>query len=91
MWLTEQNRQHLFLDPHNGIYHATVRHSINGAIDRQIRVDAASENTHHLAITGDLNKRQRGDWEYPVQTGNVLLISQAIDALPHYQYNLEVR
>jgi len=91
VWLTEQNRKHLFLDPHNGIYHATVRHSINGAIDRQIRVDAASENTHHLAITGDLNKRQRGDWEYPVQTGNVLLITQAIDALPHYQYNLEVR
>ena len=91
VWLTEQNRKYLFLDPHNGIYHATVRHSINGAIDRQIRVDAASENTHHLAITGDLNKRQRGDWEYPVQTGNVLLITQAIDALPHYQYNLEVR
>ncbi len=91
VWLTEQNRRHLFLDPHNGIHHATFRHSVSGVIDHQIRVDASSESTHHLAITGELNKRQRGDWEYPVYEDGVLLITQAIDALPHYQYNLEVR
>ncbi len=91
VWLTEQNRKHLFLDPHNGIHHADIRSEISGTADRQFRAGMASEANHRAAVYGTLNARQRGDWEYPVQTGNVLLITQAIDALPHYQYNLEVR
>jgi|GEM_PF-2215519 hypothetical protein len=91
VWLTEQNRQHLFLDPTNGRHHAQIRAAVSGAIDKQFRVDAGSEINHRLAVYGEMNKRQRGNWEYPVQTDNVLLVTQAIDALPHYQYNLEVR
>ena len=91
VWLTEQNRQHLFLDPNNGRYHAQIRSAVVGAIDKQFRVGAESESNHRLAVYGEMNKRQRGNWEYPVQTDNILLITQAIDALPHYQYNLEVR
>ena len=91
VWLTEQNRKHLFLDPLQSIHHAEVVHGISGNIDKQFRVDAASESSHFLSVSGELHKRQRGDWEYPVLSEGVMLITQAIDALPHYQYNLEVR
>ena len=91
VWLTEQNRKHLFLDPLQSIHHAEVVHGISGTIDKQFRVDAASESSHFLSVSGELHKRQRGDWEYPVLSEGVMLITQAIDALPHYQYNLEVR
>jgi hypothetical protein len=91
VWLTEQNRKHLFLDPNNGIHHAKFRSSVSGEIDRQIRVGAAGEITHHLALTAGMNARQRGNWEYPVYEDGVLLVTQAIEAIPHYQYKLEVR
>ncbi len=90
VWLTEQNREHLFLDPHNGIHHAEITSGVNGTIDRQIRIGAASESNHRLSAYGELHQRQRGNWEYPVLDDGVLLITQAIDAKPAYQYKLEV-
>lgn len=90
VWLTEQNREHLFLDPHNGIHHAEITSGVTGTIDRQIRIGTASESNHRLSIYGELHQRQRGNWEYPVLNDGVLLITQAIDAKPAYQYKLEV-
>lgn len=91
VWLTEQNREHLFLDPNNGMHHAKIRSGANGTIDKQIRVGASSESNHILSVYGTLDKRKRGNWEYPVQTGGELLITQAIEARPTYQYKLEVK
>ena len=90
VWLTERNREHLFLDPNNGVHHAEIRTGVNGTMDRQIRAGATSEVNQHLLVSGDLHKRQRGNWEYPVLSEGVLLITQAIDAKPAYQYKLEV-
>lgn len=90
VWLTEQNRKHLFLDPTNGKHHARFQHSISGNIDRQYRIGTASEANHRAAVYGTLNARQRGNWEYPVLNDGVLLVTQAIGALPKYQYGLEV-
>lgn len=90
VWLTEQNREHLFLDPHNGIHHAEITSGANGTIDRQIRIGVASESNHRLSAYGELHQRQRGNWEYPVLDDGVLLITQAIEAKPAYQYKLEV-
>ena len=90
VWLTERNREHLFFDPNNGVHHAEIRTGVSGTIDRQIRADATSEVNQHLLVSGNLHKRQRGNWEYPVLSEGVLLITQAIDAKPAYQYKLEV-
>ena len=91
VWLTEQNRKHLFLDPLQSVHHAEITHGISGSVDRQIRVGVEAESSHFVSVSGELHKRQRGDWEYPVLSEGVMLVTQAIDALPHYQFNLEVR
>ena len=90
VWLTEQNREHLFLDPNNGVHHAVITTGVNGAIDRQIRIETAAVSNHRLSVYGELHQRQRGNWEYPVFDDGVLLITQAIEAKPAYQYKLEV-
>ena len=90
VWLTEQNREHLFLDPNNGVHHAVITTGVNGTIDRQIRIETAAVSNHRLSAYGELHQRQRGNWEYPVFDDGVLLITQAIEAKPAYQYKLEV-
>jgi len=90
VWSTEQNRNHLFLDP--GIALAPIVSAVaNGALlDRLVYADAAWNGATHIVTGSTLDLMDPSTWAYPVQTDEDLYITQVLYAYAAGQYKLEV-
>lgn len=90
VWLTEQCRNHLCLDPHEAVHHLHISSGSSAGLDFVIRVGMEKEVDIHAAIMADVNIVRRSDWESPVKTETDLYVPQALYARPAGQYKMEV-
>ena len=90
VWLTEQCRNHLYLDPYEAVHHAEITNTVSAGLSFVIRAGMEREVDCRVGITGQINTVRRTDWEYPVKTDNDLYIPQALYTRPAGQYKLEV-
>ena len=90
VWLTEQCRNHLYLDPYEAVHHAEITNTVSAGLSFVIRAGMEREVDCRVGITGQINTVRSTDWEYPVKTDNDLYIPQALYTRPAGQYKLEV-
>jgi len=90
VWLTEQCRNHLYLDPYEAVHHAEITNIVSAGLSFVINAGMERKLDVHVSLLGEINTVRRTDWEYPVKTDNDLYIPQALYARPAGQFKLEV-
>ena len=90
VWLTEQCRNHLYLDPYEAVHHAEITNTVSAGLSFVIRAGMEREVDIHMSAIGEINTVRRSDWEDPVKTDNDLYIPQVLYARPAGQYKMEI-
>ena len=90
IYITEQNKEHIFLDPVNSFMSANMSHDVHGTPDFYITVPMSRENIHGVNISSTLHFLNPLLWERPVQTDTDIYLAQALGVRNKEKNKLEV-
>lgn len=90
IYITEQNKEHVFLDPVNSFMSANMSHDVHGKPDFYITVPMSRENIHGVNISSTLHFLNPLLWEHPVKTGEDIYLTQALSIRDTEKNKLEV-
>lgn len=90
IYISEQNKEHIFLDPVNSFMSVNISHDVHGSPDFYITVPMSRENIHGVNISSTLHFLNPLLWEYPIKTGEDIYLTQALSIRNTEKNKLEV-